>query len=458
MKLLRHLFLPFLASGIFMLTFTACDPGTELNQVEFKNVKDYDSKVIQEWQDLFLQIERYAEVYRPCPAARMAGYVGLGVYEANVAGMPDYQSLASRYSGLSIPTVEEGKEYHWPTVTNAVYATMYKKFFANVRSSDIFKIASLESTINIKYSTAVDGETLRRSKDFGTQMGNAVWDYSATDKEGHDKYTDARPAGYTPPSGLGKWQPTAPGFGKAMFPYWSKVRTFAIKEEEKLARPPIPYSEDKASAYYAQGLEVYTRTTPQTSEDRWIAEFWSDDVLGFTFSPPSRWLAIANQALASEKSNLETGIMAAIKVGIALNDASVACWHSKYVYNLERPNAYIVKHLNPNWNVASLNTNGFLPATPSFPAYPSGHSTFGAAAAEALVSVFGANYSMTDRCHEARSDFQGKPRSFDSFYDMAQENAFSRIYLGVHWRMDCEEGLRHGYAIGRRVNALPFKK
>jgi membrane-associated phospholipid phosphatase len=441
-----------------MFSFTACDPGTPIDSVELKSVKEYDSKVIQEWQDLFLQVERYAEVYRPCPAARMLGYVGLGVYEANVAGMPQYQSLASRYSGLNIPAIEGGKEYHWPTVTNAVYATMYKKFFANVRSADIFKIASLESTINIRFNNAVNAETIRRSRDYGTAVANAVWEYSATDKEGHDKYLEARPAGYVPPVGLGKWAPSAPGFGKAMFPYWGKVRTFAIKEEDKLCRPPLPYSEDKNSAYYAQGLEVYSRTTPQAAEDRWIAEFWSDDVLGFTFSPPSRWIAIANQALVAEKSNLETAVMAAAKVGLALNDASVSCWNSKFTYNVERPVTYVIKQFNPNWNVASLNTNGFLGASPTFPAYPSGHSVFGAAAAEALVSIFGANYTLTDRCHEARSDFQGKPRTFDSFYDMAYENAISRVYLGVHWRMDCEEGLRLGYQVGRRINALPFKK
>jgi membrane-associated phospholipid phosphatase len=458
MRLFRHLLLPISVLGLFMFSFTACDPGTPINSIEVKTAKEYDSKVVQEWQDLFLQVERYAEVYRPCPAARMLGYVGLAAYEANVAGMPDYQSLASRYSGLNIPAAEGGKEYHWPTVTNAVYATMYKKFFANVRSADIFKIASLESTINIRFNNAVNSETIRRSRDYGTAVANSVWEYSATDKEGHDKYLDARPAGYAPPTGLGKWQPNAPGFGKAMFPYWGKVRTFAIKEEDKLCRPPLPYSEDKNSAYYSQGLEVYSRTTPQSAEDRWIGEFWSDDVLGFTFSPPSRWIAIANQVLVAEKSNLETGIMAAVKVGLALNDASVSCWNSKFTYNVERPNTFITKMFNPSWNVASLNTNGFLAATPSFPAYPSGHSTFGAAAAEALVSIFGANYTLTDRCHEARSDFQGKPRTFDSFYDMASENAFSRIWLGVHWRMDCEEGLRLGYQVGRRINALPFKK
>jgi membrane-associated phospholipid phosphatase len=244
-----------------------------------------------------------------------------------------------------------------------------------------------------------------------------------------------------------------------MFPYWGGGRTFAIKESDKTARPPLAYSEDRNSPYYTQMLEVYSNTTPQTAENRWIAEFWSDDVLGFTFSPPSRWIAILNQVLVADKVNLETAVLAAAKVGLSLNDASVACWHSKYFYNLERPVTYINKVIQPNWNIMNLTTNSFLGSTPSFPAYPSGHSTFGAAAAEALVSVFGSSYTLTDRCHEGRTDFEGsRPRTFASFYDMAVENAYSRVWLGVHTRMDCEEGLRLGYVCGRRVNQLPFKK
>ena len=215
---------------------------------------------------------------------------------------------------------------------------------------------------------------------------------------------------------VGKWKPTPPGNQAAMFPYWGKVRVFAINEADKLARAPIPYSESKTSAYYAQGLEVYAATTPQTHEGRWIAEFWSDDVLGFTFSPPSRWLAVGNQALVLNKSNLETAVMMAVKVGLSLNDAAVACWSSKYYYNIERPVTYIQKFIDPLWNITNLTTNSFLGSTPSFPAYPSGHSVFGAAAAEALTNVFGGNYAMTDRCHENRTDFVGsKPRAFNAF-------------------------------------------
>lgn len=456
MKLFRHLCLLTFAS--ILLFLSSCNNDTVSTIEPAKVAKDYDSKVVQEWNDLFLQIERYAAVYRPCPAARMLGYVGLANYEACVSGMPEYQSISSRYTGLNIPQVEQGAEYHWPTVVNNVTSTLFKKFFANVQTSDLLKISTLESALNSKYSNEVSNDVYNRSKLYGVSVADAIWSFSTTDREGHDKYLDPRPSSYVPPVGAGKWAPTPPGSQAAMYPYWGRVRTFAIKEEDKIARPPIPYSEDKTSAYYTQALEVYSNTTPQTAENRWIAEFWSDDVLGFTFSPPSRWLAVANQVYALEKSNLETAIMANVKVGLALNDASVACWNSKFFYNIERPVTYINKFINPSWNVKSLTSTGFLESTPSFPAYPSGHSTFGAAAAEALTDVFGNNYTLTDRCHEGRTDFNGKPRTFSSFYEMSDENAYSRIWLGVHWRMDCEEGVRLGKLVGRRVMSLPFKK
>jgi membrane-associated phospholipid phosphatase len=448
-----HLILLFF---VFVIGFSACTstPVEESVVNATKLAKDYDSKVVRDWQNMLCEVERYAEFYRPCPAARMMGYTGLAVYEAAVSGMPEYQSIATRYAGLSVPIIEPNKAYHLPTVINNVYATLFKKFFANVRTSDLFKIAALESTLNTQYINTLDIDVFNRSKAYGISVANAVWDFSATDKEGHDKYLDPRPTTYTPPTGPGKWYgPTRP-----MYPYWGKVRTLAIGEADRLARAPLPYSEDKTSAYYAQGLEVYAATTPQTYENQWIAEFWSDDVLGFTFSPAVRVWAIATQVEELQNSSLETAILAAVKSGIGVNDAAVACWYSKYYYNIERPVTYINKVINPNWNVAKLTSTGFLPSTPPFPAYPSGHSTMGAAGFAGLAQVFGENVTLTDRCHENRSDFNGKSRSFNSFSEMAQEDAISRIYLGVHWRMDCEEGVRLGYQVARKVSALPFKK
>ncbi|HNM27943.1 MAG TPA: vanadium-dependent haloperoxidase, partial [Saprospiraceae bacterium] len=162
---------------------------------------------------------------------------------------------------------------------------------------------------------------------------------------------------------------------------------------------------------------------------------------------------------AIEKPDLQTAVVCNAKLGLALNDAGVGAWNSKYYYNVERPETYIRRVIDPNWHTNLDNPiTGDKGITPSFPAYPSGHATFGAAGAEVLASMFGYAYAMTDRCHETRGEFIGKPRTFGSFYEMAQENGWSRVPLGVHFRMDAEEGVRYGTEIGRQVNNLPWKK
>ena len=67
--------------------------------------------------------------------------------------------------------------------------------------------------------------------------------------------------------------------------------------------------------------------------------------------------------------------------------------------------------------------------------------------------AIGNNINFIDRTHEGRTAFRGAPREFTSFTDMAEENGYSRIPLGVHIEMDCTEGLRLGYEISDAINA-----
>ena len=113
-------FLSLLVVGT-MLVFSSCKKDVTDDQYPtFKTVNTYDHQIIHEWNNLFTEIDKKAEGYRPCPTANVLGYLGLANYEATVAGMSDYQSLANRYEGLSIPEISSEKEYHWPSVINAV--------------------------------------------------------------------------------------------------------------------------------------------------------------------------------------------------------------------------------------------------------------------------------------------------------------------------------------------------
>lgn len=443
-----------LAVSFFMTSCIKDSPNTTTPAL----AADFDSSTSFEWNELFLRVERYAAGYRPGPAPRALAYMGLSAYEACLQGMPSYNSVAL----TPLPKADANAIYHYPTVVNASYNYLMPLFFGNATPAQLAEMKALYAQLDAKYKPNIPAEVHARSVAHGEAVAKSIWEWAKSDAIGHEHYKDPFQkydwqAAYKKD---GDWKPTFPGPGKPMGGVWGNVRTFALGSTELLCRPPLAYSADKSSKLYAQALEVYSQNTPTLSyEDEWIGEFWSDDMVNLTFSPGPRWIAIASQVIAAKQSNLETALLAYAKVGLALNDASAGCWTSKYKYNVERPQSYINRIIDPTWKPALFNPlTGDSGITPSFPAYPSGHSTMGAAAAEVLSSVYGYNYAMTDNCHKGRTDFEGKPRAFTSFYEMAQENAWSRVPLGVHFRMDSEEGVRFGIEIGRKIDRLPWRK
>ena len=81
---------------VFSLFIVSCKE--EDDQVSGdKLVANYGAEAALEWNKLFLEIERYAAGYRPGPAPRALGHMGLAAYEACVTGMPGYNSLENHY-------------------------------------------------------------------------------------------------------------------------------------------------------------------------------------------------------------------------------------------------------------------------------------------------------------------------------------------------------------------------
>jgi len=470
---------------VMIAAVQSCQDTGEIDRPLFKDAHAYNSNVYLQWNEKFLEIERYAAGYRPGPAPRALGYMGFASYEAIISAIPENRSLVSLYNGLSIPQTQENTEYHWPAVVNQVYYIMMERFFFTMKTNYPQLFAQIEQTykkLQAQYASETSAEVLERSQKHGEAVAIAVYEWSAKEPN-HNGFLDPRPASYVPPSGPGLWQPTPPDFGKALFPYWTKGRTFAIREADKLGKKPIPYSEDEKSLFYTQAEEVYRTVNfiqnPGTDpaainlayEQKWIAEFWSDDLLDVTFSPPPRLVAIQNQIVARESLDLAGSAELYAKMGMAINDTGIAIWHSKYVYNVERPASYIRRVMSKkypdaaNWlSILNHPYTGMKGITPSFPAYPSGHSGFGGAGAKILSSYFEYNdnhpgsYTFTDNCHINRTDFIGTPRTFSSFKEMGDEDALSRIPLGVHFRMDCTEGVRMGELCAQRVLELPWKK
>jgi len=458
---LKHLLCLLLILGLGLVSSCSRDEDDDVLSAD-KITSAFSAKVPLEWNKLLLDIDRYSPGYRPPAAARMMAYMGLAAYEAAVPGMPNNNSMSTHFTGLSVPTVEPGKEYNWPLAVNAAYATMFKVFYPHVNTFYIDKINSLETVLQVENAANVSKEVSTRSIAFGKAVAEAVYSWSKTDAQGHDAFKDPRPSSYIPPAtganGEKLWQPTFPDYTPALFPYWGKVRTFALKESEKMAKPPLTWSEDPNSKFYNQAKEVKLWVDNATEEDKWIAEFWSDDIFELTFEPAARLIAIANQMVVDEEVRLDEAVEIYTKLGLALSDAAVAVWHSKYAYNVERPVTYIRRVMDPNWKTLLNNPlKNVIGMSPEFPAYPSGHSGFGGAGAAILTHMFG-THEMTDESHNGRTEFISKARTFTNFAELGVEDAYSRLPLGVHYRMDCDEGLRLGYLAALRVTQLPWKK
>jgi membrane-associated phospholipid phosphatase len=155
-------------------------------------------------------------------------------------------------------------------------------------------------------------------------------------------------------------------------------------------------------------------------------------------------MAIVGQISRNDDLSLAAAAEAYAKLGIAVADVFITIFHAKYRYNLLRPVTYIQDHIDDSW----------LPliVTPPNPAYISGHSTQSSAAAVVLTDLFGQK-AFTDTLHTDHDlEPPQKPRTFSSFNEAAAEAAVSRLYAGIHYAFDNDEGRASGRCVGQAIN------
>lgn len=256
------------------------------------------------------------------------------------------------------------------------------------------------------------------------------------------------PTDFVAPIGAGLWESTPPAYLSPLQPHWGENRPFVLENGATCAPPPPPaYSTDPASPMFQEATELYTTVKNLTPEQREIALFWSDDP-GLTATPPGHSIAIATQVLRTEQASLPVAATTYARLGMALSDAFIACWNTKFTYNRIRPITYIRQVIDPTWNRPAP-TDPVI--TPPFPEYTSGHATESGATARILTAIFGENYAFEDQSQQ-RLGFA--PRAFASFDAAAEEAAMSRLYGGIHFRSANENGLAQGRCIGDQVLQL----
>ena len=411
-----------------------------------KPADSFPSDVASAWFEELYDVVK-AESTPPPPASRIYGVTAVALYESIVAGTRENRSLVGQLNDLtSVPQPKRHKKYHWPAVANAVLADTIRGLYPTISQASLDAINNLEESIASEQRHRVPRPVYERSVAHGQAVAAAILDWAST-----DGFATNNNCPYVPAPVAGAWVPTPPAFNpNPLQPCWGFLRPMVLTSGE-CAPPGHPaFSTDAASDFYAAALEVHDVGVSLTGEQKTIASYWADGA-GATGTPPGHWVAIVSQIARNDALSLAAAAEAYARTGIAIYDAFIECWSTKYISNLERPVTYIQANIDPAWL-------SFI-VTPAFPTYTSGHSTQSGAAARALTDMFGIK-SFTDTTHTDHGLVPPQdPRTFDSFDEAAAEAALSRLYGGIHFSFDNNDGFSSGQCIGRAIHdRVSFKR
>jgi hypothetical protein len=417
-----------------------------LSPAAFAAAGEHDGgDILRRWYRLVLRLVRHTPTYSPPVASRSFAYLGVAAYQAVASGSTALISLEGQLNGLQgLPARAPGQTYSDALITHCVMASAVKSFFGNTGPTGQRVMALTEKKLKEKALAGVPEDVAQRSLAYAEALMAAILAWSETDG-GAVIENMGFPLDYALTKGPSNWVPTS-AIRQQQFPLlpdWASNRSFAMPSGAACPiPPPPPYSEDPSSAFYREAMEVYEAVRNLTPEQEVIARFWSDDPM-LSPTPPGHWLFIALDLLEQENASLDRTAEVLMRLGVAMADAFIGCWHAKFQYDLLRPVTYIRRVIDPKWEPLLI--------TPPFPEYPSGHSTLSGASAAVLTSIYGKDFSFTDRTHE-RDGLA--PRSFPSFDAAAEEAGISRLYGGIHFRAANNHGINQGRCIGQYAIAL----
>lgn len=402
-------------------------------------------KVLRTWYTLVLELVRHTPNYSPPVASRSFAYLGVTAYESVASEKTGLRSLEGQLNELKdLPKREAGATYDDAVVLNAAMTVATRELFNRTGPTGQRAFSKMSEKMHATVSAGVEPAVVDRSARFGEAMAGAILKWSESDG-GAVVENMGFPLEYTLNTAPGSWVPTSliRQQQTPLLPKWGENRPFAMPEGSSCRLPPPPaYSEEQGSAFYKEAEEVYATVKALTPEQKTIARFWSDDPM-LSPTPPGHWISIGWQVLDAEKADLPKTVDVMARLGIAVADAFIGCWDTKFEFNLIRPVSYIKKVMDPKFEALLI--------TPPFPEYPSGHSTQSGAAAVVLASIFGDKHAFSDATHEADGL---KPRQYASFWEAAEEAALSRLYGGIHFRSAILSGLEQGKCIGAHAVAL----
>ena len=357
-------------------------------------------------QELFYQIRKYK--INPIIAARIISLVNVSVYDAILLSERMHLShrLLDTHRNSDVYIMPNGEicNASMALVGSAAAESVLEKSFPLelLRFSARFKDVSDAYLI----TKCVTQKELREFRKVGRAVSDALVELM-TGNESQIVWNG------TVPISEDGWKPLRK-LSRPLLPAAGRWRPWLLSDgaEFRPSSPPIVGS----LAWRADADEVVMLSENLSPSQLITARFWNDGM--GTLTPGGHWLQYGIELAKKYRTSLPQTARMTAYLSMAIYDSFIACWDAKYTYWTARP-----EQLLPD----------FFPAipTPPFPAFPSGHATVSAAAAEVLGSIF--------------------PLEYQVVLDMAHEAAESRISGGIHWRIDSTTGLNLGASVGRRA-------
>jgi hypothetical protein len=278
-----------------------------------------------------------------------------------------------------------------------------------------------------------------------------------------------------------KWQPLRVPNGSGGFnvqrwalPQWGRITPFALPSGSTL-RPKRVKNAYPSNGFRKEAEDLVEISAGLTDTHKAIAEYWSDGPASET--PPGHWCVIAAWVSKRDRNTLDEDVKLFFALGNAMLDASIASWDAKRAFDTVRP-ITAIRFLQAGKNIRAWGGPGrgtvtmrgeeWMPyqvatfVTPPFAEFPSGHSTFSAAAATVLAA-----FTRSDRLGMSVTIPAGSSLiepgvvparpvtlSWPTFSAAADQAGLSRRYGGIHF----EEGDETGRLMGRGVGALTVAK